>query len=98
MSVVGPKQCPLECRLLGGQADSLCSVRVLSVMTPKLTSLRCSIRAASTDGPRPPHPFSSGRWARNDACLRSDPRAAANPKMSIHGGLPPDLDEILKDG
>src|SRR6476619_5925207 len=38
------------------------------------------------------------RHAPHDASLRSDPRAAANPEMSIQGGLPPDLDEILKDG
>jgi len=38
------------------------------------------------------------RHAPHDASLRSDPRAAANGEMSIQGGLPPDLDEILKGG
>ena len=35
---------------------------------------------------------------RNDASLRPDLCALSNPKMSGHGRLPPDPDEILKHG
>ena len=47
---------------------------------------------------REPNHFLTRRHVPHNASLCSDPRAAADPDMSIQGGLPPDLDEILKDG
>jgi hypothetical protein len=47
---------------------------------------------------REPNDFLTWRHVPHNASLCSDPSAAANPDMSIQGGLPSDLDEVLDDG